>query len=91
MPKADSLPATPVLELNLDMKMQGKFKLALDDAVSAAKQRFITRNPNSKSLFELACESLPGGNTRTALYTAPFPICMKKGEGYKVVDEDDHM
>jgi glutamate-1-semialdehyde 2,1-aminomutase len=91
MPQADSPPATPVPELNIDIKVQRKLKPALDDAVAAAKQRFIERNPNSKKLFEEACGSLPGGNTRTALYSAPFPICMKRGEGYEVIDEDDHV
>ncbi len=64
---------------------------SLEAAVVAAKERFVNRNPNSRRLYDEACESLPGGNTRTLLYSAPFPLCMKKGEGYQVLDEDDHV
>jgi glutamate-1-semialdehyde 2,1-aminomutase len=91
MPKADSPPFTPVADQILNLKHQDKIADELENAVMAAKQRFIDRNPNSKKLFEEACGSLPGGNTRTQLYTAPFPVFMKKGEGYKVFDEDNHV
>jgi len=50
----------------------------------------MDRNPVSAKLFQEATEYLPGGNTRTLLYSAPFPLCMKKGVDYKVIDEDGH-
>ncbi|KAK8153687.1 pyridoxal phosphate-dependent transferase [Phyllosticta citrichinensis] len=59
-------------------------------ALQAARARFIARNPNSKRIHEDATRSLPGGNTRSVLHTAPFPVAMKRGRGYHVVDEDDH-
>jgi len=90
MPKADSPPATIVTEQVLDIK-SSQISSDLSSFVESAKQRFIDRNPNSKRLFDEACGSLPGGNTRTLLYSAPFPICMKKGEHYQVIDEDDHV
>src|SRR5258706_392125 len=89
MPKADSPPATP-MEVALPVKSIVEPVSALDAAVGAATQRYIARNPTSKKLFEQACDYLPGGNTRTLLYSAPFPLCMKRGESYKVFDEDGH-
>jgi glutamate-1-semialdehyde 2,1-aminomutase len=83
MPKA-------TLGENLAAKIQNMPSASLETVVFAAKQRYVEQNPNSKRLYNEACESLPGGNTRTLLYSAPFPLCMKKGEAYQVLDEDDH-
>lgn len=57
-------------------------------AIDTALARFAERHPESKKLHENAQRSLPGGNTRTLLHTAPFPISMRKGEDYKLFDED---
>lgn len=60
---------------------------AIDDAI-----KFYTdRNPKSEALFQSAQEFLPGGNTRSLLYAAPFPISMRKGDGHQLIDEDDHV
>lgn len=93
MPKADSPPTTPMVTLDVDfeVKTPNKPLVSLDAAVLAAKKRFVEHNPNSSRLYDEACGSLPGGNTRTLLYSAPFPICMKKGEAYQVFDEDGHV
>ena len=90
MPKADSPVTSPVAELAIPVKSRPHVSNELDVAVTAARQRFVERNPKSRKLFEEAAEYLPGGNTRTLLYTAPYPICMKKGEHYQVFDEDGH-
>jgi glutamate-1-semialdehyde 2,1-aminomutase len=92
MPKADSPPSTPMALLGGDVVAKVKHlpSANLEAAVIAAKERFVERNPNSRRLYDEACGSLPGGNTRTLLYNAPFPICMKRGEAYRVFDEDGH-
>ena len=59
-------------------------------ALVAAQARFAERNPRSRALHDKAVKRLPGGNTRTILHTAPFPLSMKSGEGYHVTDEDGH-
>lgn len=48
-------------------------------------------DPNSKSaaLYQRALGSLPGGNSRTAVFREPYPIYIKRGEGAYVWDEDD--
>ncbi len=33
---------------------------------------------------------MPGGNTRTVLFYAPFPICAARGEGAYLTDIDGH-
>jgi glutamate-1-semialdehyde 2,1-aminomutase len=60
------------------------------DILAAAQDRFVQRNQRSLELHQKALKSLPGGNTRTILHTAPFPLCMKSGKGYQVTDEDGH-
>ncbi|KAK4160509.1 pyridoxal phosphate-dependent transferase [Cladorrhinum sp. PSN259] len=61
-----------------------------EEALEAASSRFVRNNPLSKAQHELACLSLPGGNTRTVLHTDPFPLTMKRGKGAYVWDLDGH-
>ena len=60
----------------------------IDSVLHDAVTRFIERHPESQRLHKLSLESLPGGNTRTLLHTAPFPVFMRKGEGSELWDED---
>ncbi|AEO67628.1 uncharacterized protein THITE_2078396 [Thermothielavioides terrestris NRRL 8126] len=59
-------------------------------ALRAAEARFVANNPLSQAQHNLAVASLPGGNTRTLLHTAPFPITMQRGEGAHLWDVDGH-
>lgn len=43
----------------------------------------------SAALYQRALESLPGGNSRTAVFREPYPIYIKRGLGAYVWDEDD--
>ncbi|KAF2199025.1 glutamate-1-semialdehyde 2,1-aminomutase [Delitschia confertaspora ATCC 74209] len=61
------------------------------EALEAARQRFTERNLASLKLHNEATESLPGGNTRSVLYSAPFPVFMNSGKGYQVFSEDGHI
>ncbi|EMC97575.1 hypothetical protein BAUCODRAFT_457847 [Baudoinia panamericana UAMH 10762] len=62
-----------------------------DEALVAATARFVARNPTSRSLHLEAAKSLPGGNTRSLLHNAPFPVFMQRGTGYEVISEDGHV
>jgi glutamate-1-semialdehyde 2,1-aminomutase len=62
----------------------------MDEALESAIRVFSDRNKKSFHLYQEALSSLPGGNTRTALYTAPFPVSIYKGEDYKLFDVDGH-
>ena len=63
----------------------------VSEALDAAKDRFAKRNPESFKLHHEANKRLPGGNTRSVLHTAPFPVFLKSGKGYQVTSEDGHI
>ncbi len=49
---------------------------------------YLARTPRSRALFERATAALPGGSTRTTVYTAPYPPYIAAGEGLVVHDVD---
>ncbi|HKG56812.1 MAG TPA: aminotransferase class III-fold pyridoxal phosphate-dependent enzyme, partial [Candidatus Limnocylindrales bacterium] len=52
---------------------------------------YLTRTPRSRALFERATASLPGGSTRTTVYTAPYPPYVDHGEGIRIHDVDGNV
>ncbi len=60
----------------------------IDTALTEAKEAYITRNPKSLSRFVEATAVMPGGNTRTVLHYAPFPLGIARGEGCRLYDLD---
>lgn len=54
---------------------------ALQSAVDAAASRYIAQNPASAERYQAASRVLPGGNTRSVLHYAPFPLTFARGEG----------
>ena len=63
---------------------------ALDQALAAATERYRARHPASARQLEIAAEVLPGGNTRSVLFQAPFPLVMVRGEACWLWDADGH-
>jgi glutamate-1-semialdehyde 2,1-aminomutase len=63
---------------------------SLDAALEHARRRFIAKNPASQAAHAEAGRVLPGGNTRTTLFFAPFPITMQGGAGCTLTDVDGH-
>ncbi len=59
-------------------------------ALEAAQNDYAGRNPTSRHLHQKACATLPGGNTRSVLYSAPFPISLVRGKGVRLWDADGH-
>ena len=64
--------------------------LNLDTALKDAMDSFAARRPKTKVMHERASEVMPGGNTRTVLFTSPFPVRVEKGEGATLTDVDGH-
>ena len=68
--------------------------LADPQVVAAALERatgeYVARHPKSRAMFERARLSLPGGNTRTGVNFAPFPLYADSGEGPWLRDLDGH-
>ena len=62
----------------------------VDAALDEARSAFTVRHARSLALHAEAAKAMPGGNTRTTLYFAPFPITLSKGEGCHVWDVDGH-
>ena len=52
---------------------------------------YMARTPRSRALFERATASLPGGSTRTTVYTAPYPPYIAFGAGLLLHDVDGNV
>ncbi len=63
---------------------------ALDLALSTALGRYRARHPASARQLEAAAQVMPGGNTRSVLFQAPFPLTMVRGEGCWLWCADGH-
>jgi glutamate-1-semialdehyde 2,1-aminomutase len=66
---------------------------ALIHALRQAHQEYSDLHPESRKSYENACKFLPGGNTRTVIFTTPFPLTI--GSAYsctlKTVDGLDYI
>jgi glutamate-1-semialdehyde 2,1-aminomutase len=49
---------------------------------------YLARTPRSRAMFERATGSLPGGSTRTTVFTAPYPPYIEAGSGLRIRDLD---
>jgi glutamate-1-semialdehyde 2,1-aminomutase len=63
---------------------------AIDQALAGAHQRFTEGNPASRRQFEEQARYMPGANSRSVLFYAPFPLTIAKGEGAALWDADGH-
>ena len=55
---------------------------------STAEERYAHSTSASRTLWERALRSLPGGNTRTTIFHDPYPVYLARGEGCRVTDVD---
>lgn len=88
-PGAITVPEAGILDgraVSNPTKTDAAAEASLEDAIA----RFTARNKRSLELHAQALESMPGGNTRAQMYTYPFLVCMKSGQGYQVTSEDGH-
>ena len=53
----------------------------LEAAIAVARARYTAVNPLSAERHRRACAALPGGNTRSVLHYAPFPLAFARAEG----------
>jgi glutamate-1-semialdehyde 2,1-aminomutase len=61
---------------------------ARDRALTEAFERFRAKRPNTAAQHARAAKVMPGGNTRTVLYTAPMPIRIASAAGAVLTDID---
>ena len=62
----------------------------IDATLDAAKASFTAKRPKTHAMHERAAAVMPGGNTRTVLFTVPFPLRVEKGEAATITDIDGH-
>ena len=62
----------------------------IDTALNEAREAYIARNPKSLARYVEATAAMPGGNTRTSLFYAPFPVAIARAEGCRMWDMDGH-
>ena len=65
--------------------------MRLDDALHAARTRYVDVHPRSAVLAERARAVLPGGNTRSVLHIDPFAFRVAKADGAYLHDVDGHV
>jgi glutamate-1-semialdehyde 2,1-aminomutase len=61
---------------------------AVAEALADAKAKYVAANPLSQEQHRKAAKVLPGGNTRTVLFSEPFPITLAGGSGCWVTSLD---
>jgi len=76
--------------MEITVKNHSLVESVLQSALSEARQDYIERNPKSMVQHREACKAMPGGNTRTVLHNAPFPLTVVRGEGCRLYDADGH-
>jgi glutamate-1-semialdehyde 2,1-aminomutase len=57
-------------------------------ALDEAKAGFAAKRPRTRAMHERAAQVMPGGNTRTVLFTAPFPLRVETAAGATITDID---
>ncbi|WP_334191620.1 aspartate aminotransferase family protein [Pararhodobacter sp.] len=62
----------------------------VEAAYAAARAAYVARNPRSAAALDRARQVLPGGNTRSSLWSEPFPLCIESGAGCRIRDVDGH-
>src|SRR5271166_6214980 len=62
----------------------------IGSALAEAEELYRARNPKSLAQHRLACATMPGGNTRSAIHVDPFPLTIARGEGARLWDVDGH-
>jgi glutamate-1-semialdehyde 2,1-aminomutase len=60
----------------------------IDAALQDAKEAYVAANPKSLARYVEATAVMPGGNTRTVLHYAPFPLAMARAQGCRMWDAD---
>jgi glutamate-1-semialdehyde 2,1-aminomutase len=61
---------------------------ARNEAAAALLRRYRERTPGSRARNEIARQVMPGGDTRTVAFHAPYPITVESGSGCTITDVD---
>ncbi len=61
-----------------------------ESCIEGIKKTYFQRTAKSRQLQKNASKSLPGGDTRSAVYFEPYPTFIAHGNGCRVYDVDDN-
>lgn len=75
----------------VDEHSRGNHGRGVDSALTESVAAYAARHPQSQALHEAARAVMPGGNTRSALYWAPFPLYVKRSWDCHLEDADGHV
>jgi glutamate-1-semialdehyde 2,1-aminomutase len=59
--------------------------------MSTALETYLSRTGASRKLHEQARRVMPGGDTRTSAYWAPYPVFIDRGDGCRLWDADGNV
>jgi glutamate-1-semialdehyde 2,1-aminomutase len=59
--------------------------------IDPAERTYLDQNRRSADLYARAERVLPGGNSRTTVFFAPYPFYAVRGEGFRVWDADGNV
>ncbi|KAL2360900.1 hypothetical protein RJZ56_006218 [Blastomyces dermatitidis] len=62
----------------------------LTTRLHASHSRYKTRNPRSYAAHQEALKHLPGGNTRSSIFSTPFPLTIASGKTGTLTSLDGH-
>lgn len=62
----------------------------IDQALAEAITGFVASHPKAEAMQMRAAKVMPGGNTRSVLFSKPFPIRVERAEGCTLHDIDGH-
>lgn len=62
----------------------------IDKELATAYTNYTSANPKSLARHQAAARVMPGGNTRTTLHHAPFPLGVARAKGCQLWDLDEH-
>ena len=77
-----------VLEHEASLMLTDAQRQAVDRALADAKAAYVAAHPRSREQHRQAAQVLPGGNTRSVLFSEPFPITLGGGKGCRVTALD---
>ncbi|KAK5203343.1 hypothetical protein LTR47_009567 [Exophiala xenobiotica] len=71
------------------MPLITKDRPSVQAGLESAIQRYVASNPRSAEVYAAASQHLPAGNTRTTIFTDPFPLAIKSASGSQITSVDD--
>lgn len=75
-------------DVDLESPEQQRRNDLLQERLDAAEEAYRARTPASGEAFERACGPMPGGNTRTVIHFAPYPLRIVEAAGAELTDAD---